>query len=183
MNGMCRSKVAEYLNLVEARVLSPLRSEAVQRSCSTTLLLVFATIDALGKLLHPDSDARPGERFKYFLRFLGTEYEERRNELWKLRTALVHNAINVESYLSSTEREGWAHLQMIGGSGLIYVDTGLTSRDLVEAFWRVKEMLATDSATAQRAAARLKWVENILQHVGKGPFPTPPPPVQFVHTY
>jgi len=50
-NAHNRSKVAKYLDLVEARVLKPLASEAVQRSCSTTLLLVFATIDALGKLM------------------------------------------------------------------------------------------------------------------------------------
>ena len=58
-----RSKVAEYLDLVEARVLRALSCEAVQESCSTTLLLVFATIDALGKLTHPDAEARPGVRF------------------------------------------------------------------------------------------------------------------------
>ncbi len=49
-----RSKVGEYLDLVEARVLKPLASEAVQQSCSTTLLLVFATVDALGKLIDLD---------------------------------------------------------------------------------------------------------------------------------
>jgi hypothetical protein len=180
-NAHNRSKVAKYLDLVEARVLKPLASEAVQRSCSTTLLLVFATIDALGKLIHPNAQARPGERFTYFLSFVGTAYKKRHRELWKLRNALVHNVINVEAYLSSTEREGWAHLEMIGGSGLIYVNTGLASRDLVEAYREVKARLETDKVVAQRAADRLKLVENTQQGVGKGPFPTPPAPVEFVH--
>ena len=52
---------------------------------------------------------------------MGTPYERRSRELWKLRNALVHNAINVESYLSSAELEGWVHLQRIGGGRLIYV--------------------------------------------------------------
>ena len=175
-----RSKVAEYLDLVETRILGPLSSEAVQQSCSTTLLLVFATIDALGKLTHPDAEARPGVRFREFLGFLGAVYKERSEELWKLRNALVHNVINVESYLSSTEREGWVHLKMIGGNGLIYVNTRLASSDLREAFGRVRKLLATDQAAAQRAEDRLEWVENTQQPVGEEPMPTPPAPVQFV---
>jgi hypothetical protein len=90
-----RSKVAEYLDLVETRVLRPLSSDAVQNSCSTTLLLVFATIDALGKLTHPDLNAKAGPRFRKFLSFLGTGYQERSTELWKLRNALVHNVMGV----------------------------------------------------------------------------------------
>jgi hypothetical protein len=188
MNDMCgdpygtqnRPKVKEYLELVEVRVLKPLSSEAVQQSCSTTLLLVFATVDALGKLIHPLANASAGERFRHFLGFLGTEYEKRSKELWKLRNALVHNVINVESYLSSTDLEGWIHLQMIGGSGLIYVNSRLASRDLAEAFGRVKALLTRDKDVAKRATDRLEWVENVQQNVGGQPIPTPPPPVQFI---
>jgi hypothetical protein len=175
-----RSKVGEYLELVEDRVLKPLASDAVQQSCSTTLLLVFATVDALGKLIHPSATAGPGKRFRHFLGFLGTEYKERSKELWDLRNALVHNVINVESYLSSTELEGWVHLQRIGGSGLIYVNSHLASRDLAEAFGRVKMLLETNKYEAQRATDRLEWVENTQQGVGSEPVPTPPPPVKFI---
>lgn len=177
-----RSKVGEYLNLLETRVLKPLASTAVQESCSTTLLLVFATVDALGKLVHPNANVGPGQRFKYFLRFLGPDYKKRSKELWKLRNALVHNVINVESYLSWTELEGWVHLQRIGGSGLIYVNSRLASRDLKEAFGRMKKLLETHKDAAQRATDRLEWVENTPQGVGGEPVPTPPPPVQFVQT-
>ena len=177
-----RSKVDEYLDLVEARVLTALSSEAVQQSCSTTLLLVFATVDALGKLTHPRAKAKAGVRFRHFLDFLGTGYKERSEELWKLRNALVHNVINVESYLSSTELEGWEHLQRVGGSGLIYVNSRIVSRDLKEAFGRVKTLLATDKGAAQRAAGRLEWVENTQQSVGNEPVPTPPPQVKFICT-
>jgi hypothetical protein len=176
-----RSPVDEYLNVVETRVLTALSSEAVQQSCSTTLLLIFAAFDALGKLTHPEASAGPGLRFRHFLSFVGKDYEARSKELWKLRNALIHNVINVESYLSSTELEGWAHLQMIGGSGLIYVNSRQASRDLVEAFSRVKTMIATSEDAAQRAGSRLVWVENTGHPLDDGPVPTPPPPVQFVH--
>ncbi len=153
INSGNRSSVDEYLSLVDARVLTPLRSEAVQQSCSTTLLLVFAAFDALGKLTHPKNTAGPGERFRHFLSFVGTDYEQRSTELWKLRNALAHNVINVESYLSSTEHEGWTHLEMVVGSGLLYVNSRQASRDLREAFGRVKTKLATDEDAARRAAS------------------------------
>jgi len=176
-----RSKVSEYLNLVETRILKPLDFEAVQQSCSTTLLLVFATIDALGKLIDLNDRAGPKDRFRTFLSFMGAEYEECYEELWKLRKSLVHNAINVESYLSSTELQGWAHLKRIGGSGLIYVNTGLFSHDLLEAFGRLKVLLNTDEAVALRAAGRLKWVEDTQESLGEETLPTQPPQVQFVY--
>ena len=176
-----RSKVGEYLDLVETRVLKPLACEAVRRSCSATLLLAFAAVDALGKLVHPDNQASPGVRFKAFLSFMGPEYEERFEELWKLRNALVHNAINVESYLSSTELKGWAHLKRIGGSKLIYVNTGLVSSDLVAAFDRLTVLLRTDEVTARRAADRLEWVEDTQEGTGGEVLPTQLPQVQFVY--
>ena len=174
------SKVGEYLDLVEVRVLRALSSEAVQGSCSITLLLVFATIDALGKLTHPRAKAGAGERFRYFLDFMGEEYKQRSKELWKLRNALVHNVINVESYLSSTELEGWVHLQPIRGGRFIYVNSRLASRNLMAAFGRVKTLLATDRNAWRQAEERLEWVENTLQAMSSDPSPTPPPPVQFI---
>ena len=175
-----KSKVDQYLDLVETRVLKALSSDAVQQSCSTTLLLAFSTVDALGKLTHPRAKAGVGERFQYFLDFMGTGYGERAEELWKLRNALVHSVINVEWYLSSTDIEGWAHVQTLGGSCLIYVNTGLLSSDLKEAFGRVKTLLATDNGAAQRAAERLEWVDNTPQGVGGESIPTPPPQIRFV---
>jgi hypothetical protein len=176
-----RSKVAEYPHLVEARVLKPLASEAVQQSCSATLLLAFAAVDALGKLVHPDNQAFPGMRFRAFLSFMGPEYEERFKELWNLRNAFVHNAINVEACLSSTELEGWAHLKRIGGSGFIYVNTGLVSSDLAAAFGRLTVRLRTDEATFRRADDRLKWLEDTQEGTGDEALPTQPPQVQFVY--
>jgi hypothetical protein len=114
---------------------------------------------------------------------LGVEYKKRSKELWKLRNALVHNAINVEAYLSSTEepeQEGWAHLEMlIGGSGLIYINTRRAASDVLLAFRRVKEQVEKDKAIAQRASDRLAWADNTQQGVGKKEF-TPPAPVQVV---
>jgi len=174
------AKVDQYLRLVETRILRALFSEAVQQSCSTTLLLGFATIDALGKLTHPNVRAGAGLRFKYFLGFLGATYKLRANELWTLRNALVHNAINVESYLSSVDIEGWTHLETLGGTGLIYINTSLFTADLKNAFERTKALFASDGSAIRSAAARLKWVDNAPRGIGNEPIPTPPPQIQFI---
>jgi hypothetical protein len=174
------AKIDKYLGLVETRILRALSVEAVQESCSTVLLLAFATIDALGKLTHPDADARPGVRFKYFLALLGPAYKSRSAQLWKLRNALVHNAINVESFLSSVDIEGWAHLQTLGGTGLIYINTSQFTADLKAAFQRIKARLVSNGQAARLAAARLKWIDNTPRAIGSAPIPTPPSQVDFV---
>jgi hypothetical protein len=180
-DGEKTSKLGTYLDLIAARALKPLESEVVQNSCSTTLLLVFATVDALGGLIHKNDEAGNKERSREFFRFMGVEYAERFEQLWNLRNALIHNAMNVESYLSSTEMEGWAHLKRIGGSGLIYVNTGFASRDLFGAFRRVRSLFEEDSEAATRAADRLDWVDDAQEPVGQEPLPTRPSPVRFVY--
>jgi hypothetical protein len=175
------SKLVAYLDLIGTRVLKPLESEVVQNSCSTTLLLVFAAVDALGGLIHEKDDAGNKERSHEFFRFMGVKYAERFELLWALRNALAHNAINVESYLSSTELEGWAHLDRIGGNRLIYVDTGLVSRDLLDAFHRVRSWFEEDPVAALRAADRLDWEDNVQETLDQEPLPTLPPPVRFVY--
>jgi hypothetical protein len=174
------AKVVQYLRLVQTRILRALSTEAVQQSCSTTLLLGFAIVDALGKLTHPNAKAGAGSRFKYFLAFLGPRYKLRVKEIWELRNALVHNAINVESYLSSVDIEGWTHLQTVGGTGLIYLNTAQVSTDLRNAFERVKALFAGDNDATRSAAARLKWVDNMPRGIGDQPIPTPPSQIQFI---
>ncbi len=174
------SRLDAYLDLIGARVLKRLELEAVRKSCSATLLLLFAAVDALGGLIHEEDDAGNKERSRAFFRFIDAKYAERFELLWALRNALVHNAINVESYLSSTELEGWAHLDWIGRSRRIYVHTGLASRDLLDAFRRVRSKFEEDPAAALRAADRLDWEETAQEPPDQGPLPTPPPPVRFV---
>jgi len=176
------SKLAKYLELIAARVLKPLESPAVQESCCTTLMLVFAAVDALGGLIHPEEDAGNADRSREFLRrFMGVEYARRFKELWKLRNALVHNAVNVECYLSSTELQGWAHLKRIGGTGLIYVNTGFASRDLLDGFRRLTAWFATDAAAAARAAGRLEWADDTQKPVGQEPQPTQAAPFHYLY--
>lgn len=185
MNGTAmsnddREKLTEYLDLIEARILGPLQSEAVRGSCCTTLLLFFAAADALGALIEPDDQAGNGERSETFFRFMGATYEAAFSRLWRLRNALVHSAANVESYLSSTEMEGWVHLSRTGPTGLLYVNTDIAARDLVTAFRRVRRTFEQDAAMAIRAAKRLEWVEDNPAAGGSEPQPTPPPPVRFL---
>ena len=71
------SPLQAYLDLIAARVLKPLESDEVQKSCCTTLLLVFATVDALGGLIHADDEAGNKERSREFFGFMGVEYADR----------------------------------------------------------------------------------------------------------
>lgn len=175
-----KARLETYMDLVEARIFPALASDAVQNSCSTTLLLIFAAIDALGKLSHLNDKAAPGERFREFLGSLGMRYKDHSDDLWKLRNALSHNVINVESYLSPLELEGWTHLQSVGPEGLLYVNTRQMSSDLRQAFAALRVKLATDAGAAQSAADRLEWHEVELPLDVGEVRPTPPPPVRFV---
>ena len=112
--------------------------------------------------------------------FLGAKYKLRAKELWTLRNALVHNAINVESYLSSVDIEGWTHLETLGGTGLIYINTSLFTADLKSAFEQIKALFSSDGSAALSAAARLKWVDNMPRGIGNEPIPTPPPQIEFI---
>jgi hypothetical protein len=168
-----------YFNIIEQRILEPIRRTDVRLYCTATLLLLFAAIDGLGKLLHPEDKARSNERIRGFLDYMGGDYEVRKGELLKLRHSLVHNAINVESFLSQTELGRDEHLKKIGAAGFIYVNTVGMHRDVEDAFRRFRADIEHDPALFKRAAKRLEWKEeNLVDHLDIAA--TPPPPVGFI---
>ena len=63
-----------YLKVIHTHVVDPFYSSGISQHCFAAALLIFAGIDGLGKLLHPDERAAPGDRFKFFLPRLGTNY-------------------------------------------------------------------------------------------------------------
>jgi hypothetical protein len=52
-----QDKIDEYLRVIQERILAPVKRTEIQSSCTATLLLLFAAIDGLGKLLHPSRNA------------------------------------------------------------------------------------------------------------------------------
>ena len=180
-----QDKIDEYLRIIQERILLPINRFEIQSSCTANLLLLFAAIDGLGKLLHPNDNAKVTSRIKSFFDFMGGDYAVRKKELVNLRHSLVHNAINVESYLSQTETGRESHLRKIGAAGFIYVNTMVMSKDFNIAFERFKVELQNDSELMKRAARRLEWIDDDAWDNLDVPgvaTPTPPPSVQFIYS-
>jgi hypothetical protein len=116
---------------------------------------------------------------------MGGDYKIHKKELLNLRHSLVHNAINVASFLSQTEMGGdHHHLKKMGAADFIYVNTMVMYKDFVDAFRRFCDDIKENPAMMKRAADRLEWREwredNPMDYPNS-PTPTPPPPVQFIY--
>lgn len=185
-----QDKIDEYLHVIEKRILAPIRKTEVQQSCTATLLLLFAAIDGLGILLHVESKARPGKRILGFLDYMGGDYRVHKKELLGLRNSLVHNAINVESFLSKTEMGADQHLTKMGADDFIHVNTMVMYKDFVDVLTKFRAEIKQDPAMMKRAADRLEWREtadrvewcetNLSDYLDVAS-PTLPPPVRFIH--
>ena len=174
-------KINAYLDLIQERILAPIQKTEVRHYCTATLLLLFAAIDGLGKLLHSNNQAGVSARISRFLDYMGGDYKVHKKELLNLRHSLVHNAINVASFLSQTEMGSDQHLKKTGATGLIYVNTTVMYKDFVEAFKRFHADIKDDPAMIKRAAGRLEFRDDNPAHDLNIPTPTPPPPVQFIY--
>jgi hypothetical protein len=179
-----QGKIDEYLDIIQKRILAPIQNTEIRRYCTATLLLLFAAIDGLGKLLHPDEKARPSQRICGFLDYMGGDYAVHKDELLHLRHSLVHNAINVESFLSNTEIGNEQHLKRVGVAGFVYVNTSVMYADFVDALRRFRADIQHDPVMLKRAANRLEWrEESLLDDLGIQDIatPSPPPPIQFIY--
>jgi len=173
-------KIREYFNVIEQRILDPIQKSEISHYCTATLLLLFAAIDGLGKLIHNKDKAGSNERIRAFLDYMGGDYSIRKKELLDLRNSLVHNAINVASFMSQTEKGSEYHLRTINSVGIIYVNTTTLLRDFNRAFERIRKEFEVDKAMLSRAANRLEWREDDYDDDTLNILATPPPPVQFV---
>ena len=122
-------KVRAYLDLVDQYVIEIVKLNDVRRSCVATLMLVFAGIDGLGKLVHPDPSAKPGVRFKGFLARMGSKYAQHADRIWGFRNSLIHNALNTESFMSHTEMGKEHHLTEDGPDGHLFISTPVLCDD------------------------------------------------------
>jgi len=182
-----QDKIDEYLRVIQERILSPIQETDVKNYSTATLLLLFAAIDGLGKLLHPEDEAGSNKRIRGFLDYMGGGYEIYKKELLALRNSLVHNAINVASFLSRTEMGYDKHLKKMGSDDFIHVNTMVMYKDFVSAFNRFQVDFKDDKKMIKRAADRLEWREATepLEWGENNPLDTPtptlPPPVEFIY--
>jgi hypothetical protein len=189
-NSQDQDKIDEYLRVIQERILAPIQKTEIRDYSTATLLLLFAAIDGLGKLLHPNDKAGSNARIREFLDYMGDGYEIHKEELLALRNSLVHNAINVASFLSRTEVGRNQHLKKMGADDFIHVNTRVMYEDFVSAFSRFQADIKDDLKMMKRAADQLEWREtadrlewgedNPLDHVNIAT-PTPPPPVEFIY--
>lgn len=112
---------------------------------------------------------------------MGGDYKVHKEELLKLRNSLVHNAINVESFLSQTEMGGDQHLKKMGAVDFVYVNTIVMYEDFMDAFTKFRADINDDPGMMKRASDRLEWMEDNLLGDLNILAPTPPPPVQFIY--
>jgi hypothetical protein len=173
-------KIDEYLAVIQGRIVEPIQQADIGRYCTATLLLLFAAIDGLGKLIHENPKAVPSDRIRAFLDYMGDNYGKRKEELLGLRHSLVHNAINVASFMSQTEMGSDQHLKKIGSGGFIYVNTSIMYEDFVLAFERLREEFKNGRRDMSRAAERLEWRENDGEDQNIDIPVTNPPPVKFI---
>ena len=179
-----QNMVDEYLTVLQDRILAPIQNTEIRSFCSATLLLLFAAIDGLGKLIHTNDKAGSNERIRSFLDYLGGDYSSCKKELLNLRHSLVHNAINVESFLSHTEMSADQHLKKMGSADFIYVSTTVMYKDFVDAFNRFRAGIRRDQNKLQRAVNQLEWRDDNTcndQEMPDVATPSLPPPVQFIY--
>jgi len=175
-----RKKIDAYFDVIQERIVDPIQKADINRYCTATLLLLFAAIDGLGKLIHDDDRARPNERIRAFLDYMSGNYRMRKQDLLDLRHSLVHNAINVASFMSQTEMGSDRHLTPIGSADFMYVNTTIMYNDFVRAFERLREELKNDERMMSRAAERLEWREDEDEEQDLDIPVSPPPPVEFI---
>ena len=174
-------KVEAYFDMIEGHIINFIKGACLNGSCIATLLLIFASVDSLGKLIHPDPDAKSGERFKYIISQFGTLHDERKDKIWALRNSLAHNALNVAVFLSMTEIGEEHHLEDVSAPGKIYINTKLFFNDFLNFYNSEKARILSDASALAQAASRLIWHHDDDKYALSYPT-TPPPPVMFIGT-
>jgi len=165
--------------VIRRHVIEPLETTGVHESCFAAAMLIFSSVDGLGMLIHSDSNAHPGARFKCFLMRMGQKYAALDEQLWKLRCSLVHSAMNVACFMSKTDDARGEHLEV--SHDHVFVQTALLLLDFKTAVEHLEAEFRTDSSLLERAESRLEWAE--IQRSGwrdGGPPTTPPPGIHFV---
>jgi len=174
------SKSERYVQSIREHVVRPLESTALSESCFASCMMLFAGIDGLGRLLHPDANAKVNERFKYFLsEWMGGLYVERQTLVWELRNNLDHNAIAALTYLSSLSDSTYSHLD--ADNGHLFINTRQFLVDFQVALESVEQRLSAECELLNQAENRLVDVYNSMIGWRRSMWRTTPPgEVRFV---
>ena len=67
-------KIDEYLDVIQSRIIEPIEKANISQYCAATLLLLFAALNGLGKLIHDNPKAGSNDRIRAFLDYMGGNY-------------------------------------------------------------------------------------------------------------
>jgi hypothetical protein len=177
---MTQTKTQAYFDLIERHVLAPIKNTEVRNSCVASLLLLFAAIDGLGRLLHSDPNAGVADRFKFFLKeYMGGKYKTHCDRIYQLRCSLAHNALSLSAFMSRTMMGESHHLRHDTALGVIFVSTPVFLKDFWHVFDELKALLATQEGLRKQAEDRLDWISDEQRALWM-PFSTPPGPITFI---
>jgi len=149
------SATCEYVRVIRSHVIHPLESTAVAENCFVAAMLVFGAIDGLGKLIHPDERAGVGTRFKAFLQRMGIAYRNHGQQIWLLRNALAHSAMNTACFMAKTEEARSEHLK--SDQGRLFIHSKTLVEDFKMALDQLEREFRNDNVLFERAQGRLKW--------------------------
>jgi len=119
-------------------------------------MLLFSIIDGLGKLIHPNPNAGPSVRFKYFISQIGENYNDKRKEIWDLRNTLIHNGLNSLCFLAATNEGQEEHLKSFGQDNMIYINTRIFYNDFKNKYIGLRQEIMNDNGKIIEYGKRLK---------------------------
>lgn len=173
------SKINQYFDLLEKRLIYPIEDMNIVESCTATLLLLFAAIDSLSKISCCCSDyqlykEKKGwrNRFKGFLKLMGSNYETYAKCLCDLRNDLVHTGMNVKILMSKNPGTKGDHLQK--KKGYLYLNTRQFMEDFNAKKEEIKKSIISKDEYYNNATARLSDI-NLVHYEDDEVYPTPSP--------
>ncbi len=150
------AKITEYFLWITEHMLKPIENGCICGSCIAALLMMFAVIDSLGKLICEDKIVcKIGERFKWFLGKLGPGYKKHADSIWRMRNGFVHTTMAARIDITGHAERRNDHLAEFR-TGFLLIHTGFFQDDLESAVTKAEGLVAENGPFRTRAMKRLK---------------------------
>lgn len=151
--------IDKYFSELDDHIVSRIRDGKVGDSCFAAVMFMFAAVDSLGRLMAPSHiEGSVHSRFTYVLQnYFPPAYFDEEDRLWRLRNDLMHNALNVATFLAaiSSVDASYQHLELVPNTDYLFLNTCTFQGDLCRAIDQVKGQLR-QAETALEAASRLE---------------------------
>ena len=154
-------KVNAYMKMLNQDVVEPLLTTQQGESNTSKILLVFASIDGLGKLIHPDESAKVRERFSYYIsNYIPMVYHSHIDELYKMRCLYTNNALSFSSFVSWQKDAELHHLQYQSGAKYLHIEGTAFFQDFFESMMTLMGDIGDSQSMMSSVANRLRWLDE-----------------------